>query len=294
MTSWGVSVVKNVVFVLTRKPAALAWRIAATASSNTPSLQTDASCRSRRPSMCTIHAKLRCGVNRCRCLGSSTALVHRKTILPRSSSCRTISSISLCISGSPPAMDTIGAPHSSIAATACSTGIRCLSRRGGLRDLAAARALEVAGEQRLQLDQQRELLDPLELLLGQVRSQAQGLAHRHGHGQPTSLGRAKTMSSVVVTRLGDTDRSEPGQAGDDLVDEVPGGRRARGEADPPDAGEPGKVDPRDVVDQMGAGPARRRPRRGVASWTSSSSRARARGRTAAATARTACWRLVVA
>ena len=38
-----------------------------------------------------------------------------------------MTSICGCISGSPPAMDTIGAPHSSIAASACSTGIRCRS-----------------------------------------------------------------------------------------------------------------------------------------------------------------------
>jgi hypothetical protein len=61
-------------------------------------------------------------------LGSSTALVHRNTILLRASNCRTISSISLCISGSPPAIETIGAPHSSTAAIACSTGIRFFSQ----------------------------------------------------------------------------------------------------------------------------------------------------------------------
>ena len=37
--------------------------------------------------MCTIQAKSRCGVNWCRCLGISTALVHSSTILPRASSC---------------------------------------------------------------------------------------------------------------------------------------------------------------------------------------------------------------
>ena len=57
MTSCGVSVSKNVVFVITRKPAAWACLIAATAWSNTPSLHTDSSCRSRSPSMCTIQEK---------------------------------------------------------------------------------------------------------------------------------------------------------------------------------------------------------------------------------------------
>ena len=58
--------------------------------------------------------------------GSSSAFVHRKTNFFRLISSATITSICGCISGSPPAMDTIGAPHSSIAASACSTGIRCL------------------------------------------------------------------------------------------------------------------------------------------------------------------------
>ena len=57
MTVCGVSVLKKVVFVVTRKPRRWHSLIAATASSNTPSLQTDSSCRSRSPSMCTAKAK---------------------------------------------------------------------------------------------------------------------------------------------------------------------------------------------------------------------------------------------
>src|ERR1700685_1860600 len=105
--------------------------MAATAWSNTPSLLTDSSCRSRSPSMCTIQAKFFDGVNLCRCLGSSTALVHSTTNLRRLTSSLTISWICGCISGSPPASDTIGAPHSSTAATACATGIRRLSSDAG-------------------------------------------------------------------------------------------------------------------------------------------------------------------
>ena len=48
---------KKVVLVVTRKPAALAALIAATALSNTPSRQTDSSWRSRRPSMWTAQEK---------------------------------------------------------------------------------------------------------------------------------------------------------------------------------------------------------------------------------------------
>ena len=56
-TVFGVSVVKKVVFVVTRKPRRLASWIASTALSNTPSRSTNSSCRSRSPSMCTTHAK---------------------------------------------------------------------------------------------------------------------------------------------------------------------------------------------------------------------------------------------
>src|SRR5208282_4446226 len=64
-------------------------------------------------------------------LGQQHALVHSTTNLRRLTSSLTISWICGCISGSPPASDTIGAPHSSTAATACSTGIRRLSSAAG-------------------------------------------------------------------------------------------------------------------------------------------------------------------
>jgi hypothetical protein len=50
-----------------------------------------------------------------------------------------------------------------------------LEDRVRLLDLAAARALQVAGEQRLELDQERELLIASQLLLHQVRPDAHGL-----------------------------------------------------------------------------------------------------------------------
>ncbi len=64
-------------------------------------------------------------------LRSSTALVHRKTYFFFATNCRTISPIWGCISGSPPAMETMGAPDSVTAPTACATGIRCLSTPAG-------------------------------------------------------------------------------------------------------------------------------------------------------------------
>ncbi len=125
------SVLKKVELVVTRKPRRLASLIASTASAKVPSFATEASCRSSRPSMCTAKVKYGDGVNRSSFLRSSSALVHRKTYLRRATSCRTISSICGCISGSPPAMETIGAPHSRTAPTACATGIRCLSTPAG-------------------------------------------------------------------------------------------------------------------------------------------------------------------
>ncbi len=77
--------------------------------------------------MCTAQAKYRDGVNLSMCLGISSAFVHRNTYFLRLISSATISWICGCMSGSPPAMDTIGAPHSSIAPIACATGIRCFS-----------------------------------------------------------------------------------------------------------------------------------------------------------------------
>jgi hypothetical protein len=53
-------------------------------------------------------------------------------------------------------------------------------------DLPAAQAGQVAGEQRLQLDDQRELLPPGQLLPGQVGAHPQVLAQRHCHRKLTS------------------------------------------------------------------------------------------------------------
>ncbi len=61
----------------------------------------------------------------------SIALVQRKTYFFRATSWRTISSICGCISGSPPAMETMGAPDSSTAPTAWATGMRCFRTPAG-------------------------------------------------------------------------------------------------------------------------------------------------------------------
>ena len=122
---------KNVVFVVTRKPRALAALIAATALSKTPSRSTESSWRSRRPSMWIAHAKYGLGLKFSSLRSSSSALVHRYTNRLRSTSSAAITWISGWISGSPPAIETIGAPHSSIAPTACSTDMRRRSTCSG-------------------------------------------------------------------------------------------------------------------------------------------------------------------
>ena len=230
-----------------------------------------------------------------RCLGSSTALVHRKTIFLRSSSCRTISSICGCISGSPPAIETIGAPHSSIAPTACSTGIRCLSSVCGLLDLAAAGALEVAGEQRLELDEQRELLAAQQLLLHQVRAEPEGLTQGHGHGQLTSWG-SVNADVLVGDPCPRAPRPARGRRGaDQLVDQVRRRRRAGGDADRARRRQPAQVDLAGVVDQVRGHPsALGHLDQPAASSTSSCEPTTSTRSLAGAIARTASWRLVVA
>ena len=131
--------------------------------------------------MCTANAKYGDGVNLSIFFGISSAFVQRKTYFLRLTSSLTSTSICGCISGSPPAIETIGAPHSSIAAIACSTGIRCLSTDAGFLDLAAARAREIAREERLELDDQRELLATRQLLAHQVSSDPHALSQRHAH-----------------------------------------------------------------------------------------------------------------
>ncbi len=57
-----------------------------------------------------------------------------------------------------------------------------LQHPGRVLDLAAPLAGQVAGEERFQFDDQRELVASLELLLHEVGADPHGLAQRHGHG----------------------------------------------------------------------------------------------------------------
>src|SRR4029077_3899195 len=75
-----------------------------------------------------------------------------------------------------------------------------LQERVRLLDLPAPGALEVAREQRLQLDQEGELVMARQLLAHQVGPDPQALSQWHGHCARTSLGKLNRMFSVVMTR----------------------------------------------------------------------------------------------
>jgi hypothetical protein len=79
--------------------------------------------------MCTLNERYLEGVNRPASSFSlrRMALVQRYTYLRRATSALTSRPISGYISGSPPGIETMGAPHSSTAARHCST-VRCLRR----------------------------------------------------------------------------------------------------------------------------------------------------------------------
>ena len=81
--------------------------------------------------MWIAHAKYGLGLKFSSFLSSSRAFVQRYTNFLRLTSSAAITWISGCMSGSPPAIETIGAPLSSIAPIACATGIRRRSSCSG-------------------------------------------------------------------------------------------------------------------------------------------------------------------
>jgi hypothetical protein len=68
------------------------------------------------------------------------------------------------MSGSPPGMETMGAPHSSTASKHCCGRQALLQNVGGILDLAAAGAGQIAAEQRLEHQYERILLATGKLL----------------------------------------------------------------------------------------------------------------------------------
>ena len=148
-------------------------------------------------------------------------------------------------------------------------------------DLAAAGAGQVAGEQRLDLDDQRELLAPRELLCapGTRRCACPG-GTGMGISAPRRAGELDRLVDDAALARRSTGPSAR-EGGDHALDQRLGRRRAGGDAD--GAGRRrarSRSSSAGVLDEYGrrsprAGP----PRRAGWSWTSWPSRPRARGRT---------------
>ena len=124
------------------------------------------------PSRWTEKNKYGDGSNRCSFFSSNSALVQSETNFLRATMPLTISPISRWISGSPPGIATIGAPHSSTASRQSLTDRRWLRIGSGIIDLAAADAGEIAAEQRLQHQHERIALAAHDPLLEEVGADA--------------------------------------------------------------------------------------------------------------------------
>ena len=144
-------------------------------------------------------------------------------------------------------------------------------------DLPAERAGEIALEERLQLDQQRELLVTLDLLLGEITARPELLAERHGHQR-------HLLRQIELDRLlrdGSLFDHRPARAR--RARRLPAGRAARVRRRRRSArsyafrrARRGR-NRRCIVDQMRrCALLARPPRPGAPSWTSSPSRRRAR------------------
>ena len=166
---------------MTLKPLALAARMAATALSKVPSRLTDSSWRSRRPSMWTTQLNRGWGVNRSSLRSSSRALVHRYTNRPRSRSALG-HPVDLGMQQGLAAGDgDHGRPGLLDGGHGLLDGEPLAQDVGRVLDLAAAVAGQVAGEQRLQLDDERELVAAGQLLAGQVGADLDALAQGDAH-----------------------------------------------------------------------------------------------------------------
>ena len=205
-------------------------------------------------------------------LRTSIAFVHRTTNCLRLTSSATIWSICGCISGSPPAMDTIGAPDSITAPTACSTGIRCLSTSCGcwiLPQPAHARLHANSGSS--STTSGNFLLRSSFCFATYVPTRI-ACRNGHRHYRRTSLGSVKRTVSVVTDRSDDVQPAEAAEGVDQLSDEFgrggrPGGHADRGDARPASPAGPHRRRRRGTP----ALPHAWRPRRAVASSTSSPS-----------------------
>src|ERR1035438_9752670 len=110
----------------------------------------------------------------------------------------TISAICGCISGSPPGIDTIGAPHSSTARKHSSGERLCLSTCAGywiLPQPARAKG-QIAAEERLQHQHQRIALAAFDLLLQDVRGDRPHLRNRNTHAVEPRLAFSRQLLAI--------------------------------------------------------------------------------------------------
>ena len=225
-TVFGVSVVRNVVFVLTRKPRSFASAIASTALSKMPSRSTNWSCRSRMPSRCTTHAKYGDGSKRSIFFFIRIAFEQRKTNFFRLISSRAMTSH-------------LGMHERLAAGDRDHRRARLLDRVERLLhrhplledllrvlDLPAERAREIALEERLELDEQRELVVPLDALLREVARDGDALAERDAHAR--DLARKLELHGLARRHaLLDLDAPEAAERLDEPVDELLAARTRR-------------------------------------------------------------------
>src|SRR5262245_19201352 len=127
----------------------------------------------------------------------------------------------------------------------------------GVLDLAAARAREVALEQRLELHDQRELLAARDALLREIGADSDALTERNGQTSVLpGCDRSGQLEADSLTRrrtLDDFGLAERLQRAQHALHERLGRRGARGQADAARAGEPGEIDRALVVDEVRGG-----------------------------------------
>src|SRR5439155_19840879 len=124
---------------------------------------------------------------------------------------------------------------------------------GRVLDLSAPGALEVAREQRLELDDERESLAPRELLAREVPTHAHLLTDGNRH--LTNLrGECKVDRLVDDLTFAHGDRSEGSERVDHTTHERLGRRSARGDADGRRVAQPRELDLRRVLDELRRAP----------------------------------------
>ncbi len=128
-------------------------------------------------------------------------------------------------------MDTIGAPHSSIAARACSTGIRCFSSVCGCWILPQPAHFRLHANSGSSSTSSGNFLFPVSFW--RIRYDPMRRLWRSGHAHDclTSLGSPNRMVLSGDHALADLDRAEAAQRGDDVLDHRRGRGRARGQPD---------------------------------------------------------------